>query len=77
MIILHFCSSVRAQESARSSKISKKSNSSDISPLNEGALFEPGPGIAVIPLFVADMAGTVTVELGFRGMEAVVWTGGK
>jgi hypothetical protein len=54
-IALHFCLSVSTQDKANSLKSSKNSSSSDISPLNNGTLFNPGPGMALIPLLVVNM----------------------
>jgi hypothetical protein len=68
--ILHLSASVspqdvaRTQDIARSLNTSRNSRSSEVSPLKDGALLEPGPGIALIPL-IADMASEGADETGF------------
>jgi hypothetical protein len=56
---------VRPHAKARSSKSSKKSKRSEVSPLKDGALFDVGAGIALIPFETTDMTGfddMVTVD---------------
>jgi hypothetical protein len=62
--ILHLSASVSTQDVARSSNTSWNSRSSEVSPLKDGALLEPGPGIALIPL-IADMASEGADEARF------------
>lgn len=57
---------------AKSSKSSKKSSNSEVSPLKDGALFDVGAGIALIPFEMADMIGfddEVAVGNGGGGID--------
>jgi hypothetical protein len=55
---------VNAHNVAKSSNNLRNSRRSAVSPLKEGALLEPGPGIALMPLLVFDMVRELLDEGG-------------